>query len=147
VEPVIQEVLRGTRVIAVLGAHVDPSKPAFFVPDYMAARGYRVLPVNPAFAGRVQWGEPFRSSLAELDTPVDLVDVFRRSSAVGAHIPELLALRPRPAVVWLQLGVRHPELAERLGREGIAVVQDRCLMADHAEWERADKTGRRPIDS
>jgi predicted CoA-binding protein len=146
-DPEIQEVLRSTRVIAVLGAHVDPDKPAFFVPDYMAGRGYRVLPVNPRFAGRVQWGEPFRSSLAELGTRVDLVDVFRRSAVVGEHLADILALRPRPAAVWLQLGVRHAGLAASLAREGVRVIQDRCLMADHQQWSTTGGGGGGPIDS
>lgn len=133
-ERTLESVLRETRVIAVVGAHVDPGKPAFFVPDYMAARGYRVLPVNPTFVGRRQWGQPFRATLAELDEPADLINVFRRSAAVPGHLPEILALDPRPAAVWLQLGVRHDPTAERLRAAGIAVIQDRCLMTDHADF-------------
>jgi uncharacterized protein len=142
VEPFVQDLLRDTRVIAVLGAHVDPDKPAYFVPEYLAAHGYRVLPVNPRFAGREQWGERFVSHLAELDAPVDLVDVFRRSDAVAEHLPELMALSPRPAAVWLQLGVRHAGAAARLETKGITVIQDRCLMTEHANWQRASRIGR-----
>jgi predicted CoA-binding protein len=147
VDQVIADVLQATRVIAVLGAHVERSRPAFFVPDYLSDRGYRVLPVNPSFVGRTQCGEPFRASLADLDTPVDLVDVFRHSAVVGEHLRELLDLSPRPGTVWLQVGVRDDTLAARLEEVGIRVIQDRCLMTDHAEWARAGMEGRRPIDS
>jgi predicted CoA-binding protein len=58
-----------------------------------------------------------------------MVDVFRRPPDVPAHVPDLLAARPR--VVWFQLGIRHDEAAEALARGGIAVVQDRCLMVEH----------------
>lgn len=127
----MREVLATARTIAVLGAHVEPAKPAFYVPDYLAAQGYRILPVNPSFAGRSQWGEPFRRTLAEIGEPVDLVDVFRRAEHLPGHLDDLLAMDPRPRTVWLQLGIRHPAFAARLVAAGIDVVQDRCAMADH----------------
>jgi predicted CoA-binding protein len=60
--------------------------------------------------------------------PIDLVDVFRRSECVAAHVDDILA--KRPAAVWLQSGIRDDESAERLARAGIDVVQDRCLMVE-----------------
>lgn len=133
----VRGVLETARAIAVLGAHVDPAKPAFYVPDYLHGRGYRILPVNPRFAGRRQWDEPFRLRLPELDVPVDVVDVFRRSEHLPGHIEDLLAMAPRPRVVWLQLGIRHATVAARLVAAGIDVVQDRCMLADHRRLARA----------
>jgi uncharacterized protein len=127
----VADVLRRARTIAVLGAHHEPSKPAFYVPDYLHEQGYRILPVNPLFAGRVLWGEPVRSRLDELGLRVDIVDVFRRSDALPPHLPEILAMAPRPALVWLQLGIVNDAFARDLEAEGIEVVQDRCTLADH----------------
>jgi uncharacterized protein len=121
--------LAGARRIAVLGAHVDPAKPAHYVPDYLHRKGYRILPANPVYAGRMLWGEPVRASLAEIPEPVDVLDVFRRSTQVGDHADEILALRP--GLVWLQSGIRNDAVASRLEDAGIPVVQDRCLMVEH----------------
>ena len=127
----IRRILEATRTIAVLGAHEDSSKAAFYVPQYLHRMGYRVLGVNPAFAGRELHGAPVVASLAELAEPVDMVDVFRRPDQLPMHVPEILAMQPRPAVVWLQLGIRHEAVARQLRAAGIEVVQDRCTLADH----------------
>lgn len=124
-------ILARARVIAVLGAHHQATRPAFYVPDYLHARGYTILPVNPALVGRSLWGGPVVASLAALERPVDLVDVFRRPEALMGHVPELLAMTPRPAVVWFQLGIRDDRAAAALAAGGIEVVQDRCTLADH----------------
>ena len=121
--------LAGARLIAVLGAHVDPEKPAHYVADYLHREGYRILPVNPVYAGRLLWGEPVRASLAEISEPVDVLDVFRRSAQIADHAGEILALRP--GVVWLQSGIRNDAVARALEDAGIPVVQDRCLMLEH----------------
>ena len=121
--------LAGARRIAVLGAHVDPEKPAHYVPDYLHRKGYRILPANPVYAGRTLWGEPVRASLAEISEPVDVLDVFRRSAQVADHADEILALQP--GLVWLQSGIRNDAVARMLEDAGIPVVQDRCLMVEH----------------
>jgi predicted CoA-binding protein len=127
----IRRVLTQVRTIAVLGAHVDPDKPAHYVPEYLAGQGYEILPVNPSFVGVELWGRPVVATLAELDTAVDLVDVFRRPDKIPEHLDDILAMRPLPAVVWLQLGIRNDQAARRLLAAGIEVVQDRCTLADH----------------
>ena len=124
-------ILRSARTIAVLGAHHDPSRPAFYVPEYLHQHGHRVLPVNPALVGRTLFGEPVRATLAELPGPVDLVDVFRRGDLVPGHLDDLFAMSPLPRVVWLQLGVRSEEAAHALEARGVEVVQDRCTLAEH----------------
>ena len=131
IEATVREVLDEAKVIAVLGAHVRPEKPAFYVPDYLHDQGYEILPVNPVFAGREQWGATFVGRLDELSRPVDVIDVFRRAEWLPGHVEEILALDPLPRWVWLQLGIRHDAVASRLRERGIAVVQDRCLLADH----------------
>ncbi|MFO7566797.1 MAG: CoA-binding protein [Enhygromyxa sp.] len=129
----IREILASTRTIAVLGASTKPERPAHYVPAYLHAHGYRIIPVNPlhARASAIGWGEPYRSKLTELSEPIDLVDVFRHPGFLPQHLPEFLAMRPPPRVVWFQQGIRHDEVAAELIAAGIEVVQDRCTLADH----------------
>jgi uncharacterized protein len=130
-EATVREALARARVIAVLGAHDQPSRPAFYVPDYLHQQGYRILPVNPALAGRTLWGEVVRATLAEIAEPVDMVDVFRRPELLSGHVADLLSMKPLPRVVWLQLGIRNDAFAREITAAGMDVVQDRCTLADH----------------
>lgn len=123
--------LDGARTIAVLGAHPEDHKPAHYVPAYLHEQGYRIVPVNPVFAGRQLFGETVRASLAEIEGGADLVDVFRRSGDLPAHVDDLLAMRPPPRVVWLQSGIRNDAVAARLREAGIDVVQDACTLVEH----------------
>lgn len=127
----LRRILETCPTIAVVGAHSEPQRAAFYVPDYLEAFGYRNLPVNPALVGQTLWGRPVVATLVELEEPVDLVDIFRRGPAVAEHVPDILAMSPLPRVVWLQLGIRNDAAAAALARAGIDVVQDRCLLADH----------------
>ncbi len=127
----IRRVLTEARTVAVLGAHGVTSKPAHYVPEYLHTQGYRILPVNPVFAGQTLWGETVRSTLVELGEPVDAVDVFRRSELLPPHVADILAMEPRPRWVWLQLGIRNDAVARELVAAGIEVIQDRCMLADH----------------
>lgn len=127
-------VLEQARTIAVLGAHSERQRAAFYVPDYLHRAGYRVLPVNPTLDVDELWGEPVVGTLAELDVGVDVVDVFRRSSVLAGHLDDLLAMHPAPPVVWLQVGVRDQAFTDRLVEAGFDVVQDQCTMADHRRF-------------
>ncbi|GEM84661.1 CoA-binding protein [Meiothermus hypogaeus] len=127
----LREFLLQARTIAVLGAHPNPAKAAFYVPDYLTQSGYSVLPVNPAYAGQELWGRTIVATLSELEPPIDIVNVFRRSEALPGHLEEILAVKPR--LVWLQSGIVHEAFAETLRQAGIPVVQDRCLMVVHRQ--------------
>lgn len=129
----IERVLRGHRTVAVVGFHRDPSKPAHYVPEYLARRGYTVLPVNPALAGRGEsyFGHPVSPDLASLPGGAEVVEVFRRSDRVHEHLGDILAMTPLPKVVWLQQGIRDDAVAQTLSEAGIDVIQDRCMLADH----------------
>lgn len=131
--PDIVNVLTSNNVIAVIGFHRDSMKPAHYVPEYMHRQGYTVIPVNPALAGRGEsfFGSKAVATLAEITTPVDVVEVFRRSDRVHEHLDDILSMNPLPRVVWLQLGIRDDEVARQLTERGIDVVQDRCMLADH----------------
>jgi predicted CoA-binding protein len=134
----IAALVRGLRRVAVLGVKTEQhaEQPAFYVARYLADAGVEVIPV-PVYYPEVTTilGRPVFRSLASVPPPhVDLVDVFRRSSDVAAHLPDLLAARPR--AVWLQLGIRDDRVAAELVENGIHVVQDRCLMVDHRRFAR-----------
>ncbi len=128
------ELLRSTKRVAVLGMKTEAQadRPAFYVPNYLAAQGVEVIPV-PVYYPEVKeiLGRPVFRKLVDVPGPIDIVDVFRRPANIPDHLDDLKAKRPR--CVWLQLGIRHDAVAEALAREGILVVQDRCLMV---EWRR-----------
>ena len=124
-------ILRAARTVAVLGAKPGRGEPAYYVPAYLAARGYRILPVNPVHAGRSLFGTTVVARLADLAEPADVIEIFRRPEHLPGHADEILALAWRPAAVWFQLGIRNDVAAERLARAGIRVVQDRCMMPEH----------------
>ncbi len=130
-DPELRRVLESVNTIAVIGAHFKPERPAYYVPEYLKAQGYRVLPVNPVHVGKEILGETVVARADELSEPVDMVDVFRRSEAVPGHLEEILAMKPLPKVVWLQQGIRNDEVAEKLMAAGIEVVQDHCALAEH----------------
>lgn len=129
-------VLREAKVVAVLGLHRDGMKPAHYVPEYLHRQGYTILGVNPALAARgvSLFGHRVVASLSEIETPVDVVDVFRRSDKLGAHLPDILAMPHPPKAVWFQLGIRNDEVARALREQGIKVIQDRCMLTDHRQY-------------
>jgi predicted CoA-binding protein len=125
----LRTLLENTRTIAVLGIKADEREDAHRVPRYMQRAGFRIRPVSPKL--REVLGERAVASVAELDEPVDMVNVFRAPANIPAHVDEILAMRHKPKSVWLQLGIAHPSTA-RLEAAGIAVVEDACLMVEHA---------------
>jgi len=127
----IREILNSSPTIAVLGIHHEPAKAAFYVPEYLADEGYRIIGVNPTLTGQTLFGSTVRATLAEIAEPIDLVDVFRRAEHIPAHVEDILAMKPRPKVVWFQLGIRNDDAARILEAAGITVVQNRCTLADH----------------
>ncbi len=130
----IRDLLRSTKRVAVLGMKTETQadQAAFYVPKYLADAGVEVVPV-PVYYPEVKeiLGKPVYRRVADVPGPIDVVDVFRRPADVAAHVEDLTAKRPR--AVWLQLGIRNDAAAEALARDGILVVQDRCLMVD---WRR-----------
>jgi len=134
----IAELLRATRRVAVLGIKPEThaGEPAHYVAEALQSSGVVIVPV-PVYYPDVTTilGEPVYRKVADVPGDLDIVDVFRRSSDVPPHLPDLLAKRPR--AVWLQLGIRHDATALALAEAGILVVQDRCLMVDHRRYASA----------
>ena len=128
----IRELLAGTRTIAVLGIKTEAqaTQPAFYVPRYLASVGFEVIPV-PVYYPEVTHilGHQVYRKLVDIPGEVDLIDVFRRAEDIPSHVEDILAKKPK--AVWLQSGIRHDAVAEKLAQAGIQVVQDRCLMVDH----------------
>jgi len=128
----LRELLSETRTIAVLGikTEMQSNQPAFYVPKYMRAAGFKIIPV-PVYYPEVTeiLGEKVYRKLTDIPEDVDMVNVFRRSQDIPPHLEDILAKKPKS--VWIQLGISHDEVAERLAQAGIKVVQDRCLMVDH----------------
>lgn len=125
----IERVLKETRRIAVLGIKMEPHQPAFYVPQYCQRAGLEIVPV-PVYYPQITeiLGEKVYRRVADVPGDVDMVNVFRRPSDIPAHVDDILAKKPKS--VWLQLGIRNDEVAERLARAGITVVQNRCLMVE-----------------
>jgi hypothetical protein len=119
---VIRRVLEDTHVWAVVGLSPDPSRDSHQVSSMLKSRGYRVIPVNPACDEVL--GEKSYASLGDIPEPVEVVDVFRRADAAGAHVDEAIAIGA--SAVWMQLGVIDEEAAERAQAAGLDVVMDRC---------------------
>jgi hypothetical protein len=120
----IRTLLRETKTIALVGASPRPERDSHEVMAFLQSRGYRVIPVNPVCAGETILGERVRASLAEIELPIDLVDVFRNSEAAGPVIDEAIAVGAK--AVWTQLGVVNEPAAERARIAGLQVVMDRC---------------------
>jgi predicted CoA-binding protein len=118
------------RTIAVVGASLDPWRPSFGIARYLKRVGYRIVPVNPNHAGETLHGEPVLESLAEVEGEVDLVNVFRRSDAVGEVVDD--AITGRAGAIWMQLGIRNEAAAARARAAGLEVVMDRCISVEHA---------------
>jgi uncharacterized protein len=119
----LRDILTSIKTIAVVGWSPKPDRPSHGVAAFLAAHGYRVIPVNPGQAGQVALGETVVSSLAEAG-PVDMVDIFRRSEEAGAVVDEAIAAGAK--IVWMQLGVVDDAAAARARAAGLRVVMDRC---------------------
>jgi uncharacterized protein len=130
----IGELLRSSRRIAVLGIKTEAqaTQAAFYVPAFLQKAGAEIVPVPVYYPDARQiLGVEVHRDLATVPGPVDIVDVFRRPVDISQHVEALTRLRPR--AVWFQSGIRNDEAARALAREGMLVVQDRCLMV---EWRR-----------
>lgn len=124
----IVEVLRSARTVAIVGLSPDELRASNFIGFYLRRHGYRVIPVNPK-EKRI-FGETSYPSLARIDVPVDVVDVFRRPEAVPDIAREAVAIGAK--TLWLQFGVISPEGARIAEDGGMRVVMDRCMKVEHA---------------
>jgi predicted CoA-binding protein len=122
----IRGILNGVKSIAMVGASPVNVRPSYFAFKYLAQRGYDMIPVNPGHVGKSLMGKPFVASLADIGSPVDMIDIFRNSSFIMPVVDESLKLSPLPKVIWMQLGARDDAAAEKAEAAGLKVVMNRC---------------------
>jgi len=128
----IAQLLRETKRIAVLGIKPESrfSQPAFYVSKYMQDSGFEIIPV-PVYYPDVNeiLGQKVYRDLRDVPGELDMVNVFRRDVDIPKHVDEILEAKPKS--VWVQLGIRNDEAAEKFAKAGIKVVQNLCLMVEH----------------
>ena len=125
----VGEILKSSRTIAVVGLSSRKFRPSFEVTRYMQAAGYRIIPVNPGETEVL--GEKAYARLEDIPETIDIVDIFRRPE----HVPEIVesAIRIGARAIWMQEGVIHEEAADRAQRAGLFVIQDACILKEHAK--------------
>ncbi|MGB3866883.1 MAG: CoA-binding protein [Xanthobacteraceae bacterium] len=122
----IRAILNDVKTIAMVGASPLNVRPSYFAFKYLAQHGYDMIPINPGQVGKSLMGRPFVASLADIDRPVDMVDIFRNAEAALPLVEQALAMAPRPKVIWMQLGVRNDQACALAEAAGLRVVMNRC---------------------
>lgn len=128
----IERVLTDYRTWAIVGLSANPGRASYRVAAFLQARGFRIIPVNPAIDQIL--GETAYPDLASVPEPVDVVDIFRRSSLAGVHVDEAIAIGAK--AVWLQLDVIDQEAGARATAAGLAVIMDRCPAIELPRMQR-----------
>jgi predicted CoA-binding protein len=122
----IRAILNNVKTIAMVGASPVNVRPSYFAFKYLAQRGYDMIPVNPGQVGKSLVGKPFVASLADIDRPVDMIDIFRNADFALPLVQQALTMTPLPKVIWMQLGVRNDEACALAEAAGLQVVMNRC---------------------
>ncbi|HYK98423.1 MAG TPA: CoA-binding protein [Candidatus Acidoferrales bacterium] len=131
-----EHLLSSSKVIAVVGYSLDPTRPSNSVSRYLRSHGYRIVPVNPLLRGAVIEGEHAYDRLADIprDARPDFVDVFRRGEFLDAVVDDAVAAGL--SAIWFQLGLGNVDAARRAEVAGIRVVWDRCTAIEHRRLRR-----------
>ena len=129
----MHNVLRVSRVIAIVGLSPDDEKPSNRVGRYLQEKGYRIVPVNPAHEEIL--GEKSYKSLADIPDKVDIVDIFMRAERVMPVVEEALKLNPR--AIWLQLGIKSDDARQLVEKSDVGYVEDRCVKIEHSKHTSA----------
>lgn len=125
----IRDLLLRYRTLAVVGLSPKPSRPSHGVAAYMRAHGYRIIGVNPS--AKSVFGDHCYAALEDVPDAFDVVVIFRRSEFVPAIVES--AIRVGAKVIWMQEGITSPAAAQVARKAGIEVVEDRCILKEHAK--------------
>ena len=125
-DTLLNDVFDRAKTIAVVGFSMNPARASHYVAEFLFEQGYRVIPVNPGHAGKEIFGTTIRASLADIDEPVDMVDVFRRSEALMSVVDDALLNLPGLQTIWSQLGVIDEAAAAKAEEAGVTMIMDRC---------------------
>ena len=126
----LRRILSACRTIAVVGLSAEWHRPSFFAAKYMQSKGYRILPVNPRYAGGSVLGMPCVARLEDITVPIDMVDVFRKAEDVGPIAASAIALGAQ--CLWQQLGVQNLDADAAARAAGLDSVMNRCVKIEHA---------------
>ena len=125
----LRRLLRESHVIAVVGLSSDWFRPSYFAAKYLQEHCYRILPVNPRYAGKSILGERCFAGLREITDKVDVVDVFRKTEDVPPIAEGAIAIGAK--VLWQQIGVKNEAAAAHARAAGLETVMDRCMKIEH----------------
>jgi len=125
----LRKILRENRVVAVVGLSADWFRPSNFAAKYLQSHGYRIIPVNPRYAGQAILGEPCYASVRDIPETVHVVDVFRKTGDVPPIADDAIAIGAK--VLWQQIGVRNEAAAAKARAAGLETVMDRCMKIEH----------------
>lgn len=123
----IRDVLKDSRTVAVLGLSTNPDKTSYKIAEFLKNHDYDITPVRPGASEIL--GKKVVEDLSELDNSPDILNVFRKSEDVIDHVED--AVKVKPKVFWMQLGIKNQEAAERLMKNGINVIMDRCIKVEY----------------
>ena len=127
----LREILKSTKTIAMVGLSMNETRPSYFVGRYLQKRGYKIIPINAGHGGKDFFGQLVKSSIDEIDEPVDMVDIFRKPEAVPQIVDDSLAKLKGLKTIWMQIGIKHESSAQKARQLGLNVIEDRCPKIEH----------------
>ena len=127
----LREILKSTKTIAMVGLSMNETRPSYFVGRYLHKRGYKIIPINAGHGGKQFFGQLVRSSIDEINEPVDMVDIFRKPEAVPQIVDDSLAKLKGLKTIWMQIGIKHESSAQKARQLGLNVIEDRCPKIEH----------------
>ena len=127
----LRDILKSTKTIAMVGLSMNETRPSYFVGRYLHKRGYKIIPINAGHGGKQFFGQLVRSSIDEINEPVDMVDIFRKPEAVPQIVDDSLAKLKGLKTIWMQIGIKHKRSALKARQLGLNVIEDRCPKIEH----------------